>query len=141
MPFRGPFHSSVELKFSALRSVSVHSTVKRKGAKFSTTLNAIDSARASKEEHIVDKQPLVLVANEEFEMEIGGYQSEPESDEDEEQPNALHVASTPKTNTISKKRKASKKLLSSMNNNGSAIWNKGTALQKEVKMGQTNQSK
>ncbi|GAB4824604.1 hypothetical protein Ancab_007477 [Ancistrocladus abbreviatus] len=64
-------------------------SVKRKGAKFSTTLNAIDSARASKEEHIVDKQPLVLVANEEFEKEIGGYQSEPESDEDEEQPDAL----------------------------------------------------
>ncbi|GAB4829263.1 hypothetical protein Ancab_018930 [Ancistrocladus abbreviatus] len=88
--------------------------VKRKGPKFSATVNAIDSARASKEEHIVDKQPLVLVANEELEKEIVGYQSEPESDEDEEQPDALHVASTPKTNTISKKRKASKKLLSSM---------------------------
>ncbi|GAB4841409.1 hypothetical protein Ancab_022136 [Ancistrocladus abbreviatus] len=110
---------SMYMKIASLNSLYICifacvGSVKRKGAKFSATLNAIDSARASKEEHIVDKQPLVLVANEEFEKEIGGYQSEPESDEDEEQPDALHVASTPKTNTISKKRKASKKLLSSM---------------------------
>lgn len=60
---------------------------------------------------IVEKQPVItfvpLLANEEFEKEIGGYQSEPEEEEDtllEENPSG--------GNAVSKKRKASKKLQS-----------------------------
>ncbi|GAB4840479.1 hypothetical protein Ancab_021248 [Ancistrocladus abbreviatus] len=86
--------------------------VKRKGAKFSATANAINGARASVEEDIVEKQPLVLLANETFEIEKGDSQSEPEEDEDGKQPDALHVESTRRATSISKKRKASKKIQS-----------------------------
>ncbi|GMH31110.1 hypothetical protein Nepgr_032953 [Nepenthes gracilis] len=106
-----PFESTTILKDKDLIRV------KRKGDKLSATVNTIEGARISKEEDIVEKQPLItgvkLLANEEFQKETGGYHSESEEDEDEEQDGALHVEKNTNINTLSKKRKASKKLESS----------------------------
>lgn len=60
---------------------------------------------------IIDKPPVTtgmnLLANEEFEKESSGYESEPEEDMAEE---VEDVENSPEVKTVSKKRKASKDL-------------------------------
>ncbi|XP_065875018.1 coilin [Euphorbia lathyris] len=66
---------------------------------------------------IVDMQPVAsamnLLANEEFEKESGGYQSEEEEDAQEQEENEIHIESTPEDKNVSRKRKASKEIKSS----------------------------
>lgn len=72
-----------------------------------------DGVNLTEEGEIEEKQPVLthvpLLANEVFEKVTGGYQSEPEEDEDNQSEDELHVENSP----VSKKRKASKKLQSS----------------------------
>lgn len=62
---------------------------------------------------VLEKQPMSagikLFADEEFEKETGGYQSKPEDDELEGFEDTLVVNDRTDNNTVSKKRKASKK--------------------------------
>ena len=51
-----------------------------------------------------------LLANEEFELETGGYESEPEEDEPEKLKDTLHLDDRPDKKAVSKKRKAFKEL-------------------------------
>ena len=96
-------------------------------------IEAGDGPNLIEEEKIVEKQPVAtcvpLLANEEFEMETGGYQSEaeedednqetsgyhhePEEEEDKQSEDPLHVDKSSGGNGVSKKRKASKELHSS----------------------------
>ncbi|XP_038704428.1 coilin-like isoform X2 [Tripterygium wilfordii] len=66
---------------------------------------------------IVEKQPVAtgvqLLANDEFQKETGGYESESEEDEHEESVDAFAVESNPDEKKVAKKRKASRKLQSS----------------------------
>lgn len=68
-------------------------------------------------EKVPDDRPInagmKLLANEEFEKETGGYQSETEEDEPDQLEKTLHVDDRPDRKKVSKKRKASKKLRSS----------------------------
>lgn len=88
-------------------------SVKRKGELLSEIVEVSDGINLTEEDEIEEKQPVLtnvpLLANEEFEKETGGYQSEPEEDEDNQSEDELHVEISP----VSKKRKASKKLQSS----------------------------
>ena len=96
-------------------------------------VEAGDGANLIEEEKIVEKQPVApcvpLLANEEFEKETGGYQSEPKEDEDNQETSGyqhepeedeekqsedpLLVGNSSGGNGVSKKRKASKELQSS----------------------------
>lgn len=63
---------------------------------------------------IVETQPVAagmnLLANEEFEKESGGYQSEEEEDAPEQAKDAVQVEDSREVKKVSKKRKASKEL-------------------------------
>ncbi|GAB2292322.1 hypothetical protein Dimus_026569 [Dionaea muscipula] len=106
-----PFESTTILKDKDLIRVN------QRGDKMSKTINVTEEARTSEEEDLFDKLPLVpgmkLLANEEFEKETGGYQSEPQEDGDEEENDVLLVNSTPNMDSISRKRKSSKNFESS----------------------------
>lgn len=69
-------------------------------------VNLTEEDKIEEKQHVLTDVP--LLANEEFEKETGGYQSEPEEDEDNQSEDELHVENSP----VSKKRKASKKLQS-----------------------------
>ncbi|KMT07785.1 hypothetical protein BVRB_6g147070 [Beta vulgaris subsp. vulgaris] len=89
-------------------------SVKRNGLGLCNSLKASEEARLFVEDAIVEKQPLPsavrLLANEEFDKETGGYQSEIDEDEDEaEEP----VQNAQGGDVVSKKRKASSKIESS----------------------------
>ncbi|GMP57828.1 hypothetical protein CsSME_00021741 [Camellia sinensis var. sinensis] len=91
--------------------------VKMKGGMLYEIVEVGDGANIIEEGEIVEKQPALtsvpLLANEEFENETGGYQSEPEEDEDNQSEDTLHVENSSDRKVVSKKRKASKKLQSS----------------------------
>ncbi|KAK9276142.1 hypothetical protein L1049_005673 [Liquidambar formosana] len=105
-----PFESTCMLKDKDLIRV------KKKG-KSSDIIKVRDRTNSLEIEEIVEKQPVVtgvkLLANEEFDKEIGGYQSEPEDDEEDQSEDTLPVENTLGENAVSKKRKASRKLQSS----------------------------
>ncbi|KAF7124125.1 hypothetical protein RHSIM_Rhsim12G0039400 [Rhododendron simsii] len=102
-----PFESTCILKDKDVISV------KRKRELLSEIVEVSDGINLTEEDEIEEKQPVLtnvpLLANEEFEKETGGYQSEPEEEEDNQSEDELHVEISP----VSKKRKASKKLQSS----------------------------
>uniref|UniRef100_A0A5B6YIN3 Putative coilin isoform X3 n=1 Tax=Davidia involucrata TaxID=16924 RepID=A0A5B6YIN3_DAVIN len=91
--------------------------VKKKGGTSSDIIRVGDEAKPIEEEEIVEKQPVLtgvpLLTNGEFEKETGGYQSEPEEDEDYQSEDTLHVENLSGGNATSKKRKASQKIQSS----------------------------
>lgn len=95
-----PFESTCILKDKDIISV------KKKGGR---STNIVKVGDTTEEPEIVEKQPLhtgvPLLANEEFEKEAGGYQSESEKNEEQSEDTGV--------NAISKKRKASRKLHSS----------------------------
>ena len=86
--------------------------VKKKGSTSTEIIKIDDELNGSLNVvEIIDK-PLVtkgtnLLANEEFERESGGYETEPEEDVAEE---VEDVENSPEEKTVSKKRKASKDL-------------------------------
>ncbi|KAJ9554499.1 hypothetical protein OSB04_018544, partial [Centaurea solstitialis] len=90
------------------------SDVKRKGVALTEAIEAADACNLLDEAKINRNGPLdngiLLLANEEFDKETGGYQSESEEDEEEK----LEDEPSP-SETLSKKRKASTKLRSSKN--------------------------
>ncbi|XP_021293448.1 coilin isoform X2 [Herrania umbratica] len=91
-------------------------SVKKKGGKRTEILKVGDGLNSLEELEIVEQPPVntgvKLLASEEFDKQPGGYESEPEEDEQELEPleNEEHVESTPIQNIVSKKRKASEKL-------------------------------
>ncbi|XP_052185151.1 coilin isoform X2 [Diospyros lotus] len=91
--------------------------VERKGKTLSRIVQEDGGANLVVEDEIVEKQPVLtgmpLLASEEFEKEAGGYQSEPEQEEDRQSQDALHVESSHGGNVVSKKRKAAEKRQSS----------------------------
>lgn len=81
----------------------------------STDIIRVDDGRKAIEvEEVVEKQPVQagvkLLADEEFEKETGGYQSDAEEGEPDKLEDNLPVDDSPEKKTVSKKRKASKKL-------------------------------
>lgn len=97
---------------------SVHS-VKRKGGTLSEIALVDDGTDSLEIEEIVERRPLntgiKLLANEEFEKETGGYESESEEDEPHQLEDPLTVEDAPETGSSrrSKKRKLSNKPQSS----------------------------
>ncbi|KAM7528004.1 hypothetical protein LguiB_031414 [Lonicera macranthoides] len=91
--------------------------VKKKGSTLSDIIEVGDGANSVEEIDIDENQPihtgLPLIANEEFEKETGGCQSEAEEDEEEHPEEILPVENSSDAKAASKKRKASKKLKSS----------------------------
>lgn len=91
-------------------------SVKRKGG-ILTEITESDGLNSLEEIEIVENQPFLpgvnLLANEEFDKETGGYESESEEDELESLEDVLYVEDTQKDNKVSKKRKASNKIQSS----------------------------
>ncbi|KAL7241108.1 hypothetical protein ACSBR2_006686 [Camellia fascicularis] len=91
--------------------------VKKKGGMLYEIVEVGEGANIIEGGEIVEKQHALtsvpLLANEEFEKETGGYQSEPEEDEDNQSVDTLHVENSSDRKVVSKKRKASKKLQSS----------------------------
>ncbi|XP_024991465.1 coilin-like isoform X2 [Cynara cardunculus var. scolymus] len=85
--------------------------VRRKGAALTEAIEAADACNLLDEAEINRNEPInngmLLLANEEFDKETGGYQSESDAEEEklEDEPSPLE--------TLSKKRKASTKLRSS----------------------------
>lgn len=75
-----------------------------------------DGVNAFELEEVPDDKPIErgmkLLANEEFELETGGYESEPEEDEPDKLEDTLHLDDGPDKKSVSKKRKALKKLKS-----------------------------
>ncbi|GAB2292328.1 hypothetical protein Dimus_026575 [Dionaea muscipula] len=106
-----PFESTTILKDNDL----IH--VKQRGDKVSKTINVIEEARTSDEEDLFKKPSLVpamkLLANEEFEKETSGYQSDSQEDVDKEENVVLLVNSTSNMDPISRKRKSAKNFESS----------------------------
>lgn len=97
--------------------------MKRNGLGLCNSLKATEEARLFVEDAIVEKQPLPsavrLLANEEFDKETGGYQSEIDEDEDEaEEP----VQNAQGGDVVSKKRKASSKIDSSKYVSGNLLY-------------------
>lgn len=92
-------------------------SVKKKGSTLSDIIEVGDGANSVEEIDIEENQPihtgLPLLANEEFEKETGGYQSEAEEDEEEHPEEIMPVENSSDAKAASKKRKASKKLKSS----------------------------
>ncbi|XVF02580.1 hypothetical protein REPUB_Repub04eG0186900 [Reevesia pubescens] len=94
-------------------------SVKKKGGKSTEILKLGNGLNSLEELEIVGQLPantsVKLLANEEFNKETGGYESEPEEDEQELEPleNQAQVETTPIENMVSKKRKARDKLPSS----------------------------
>ncbi|KAF8015607.1 hypothetical protein BT93_H1200 [Corymbia citriodora subsp. variegata] len=88
--------------------------VKRKQGSSRDAGKLRDVENALEEIEFVEKQPLQtglkLLANEEFEKESGGYESESEDDECGHSHGSLNKEDTSNNNAVSKKRKASKKL-------------------------------
>ncbi|KAL6969371.1 hypothetical protein U1Q18_029084 [Sarracenia purpurea var. burkii] len=105
-----PFESTRILKDSDVIRVT------RKGEKLIENVKLGYGANLVEDE-IVEKQTLLtgvpLLANEEFEKETGGYQSESEEGEHRHSQDTLHVENSCERNVVSKKRKAAKKLQSS----------------------------
>ena len=93
--------------------------MKKKGRKSTEIIEVGNGLNSLEELEIVEQSPVntgvKLLANEEFNKEIGGYESEPEEDEQElkQLENQARVESTPIENMVSKKRKARDKLPSS----------------------------
>ncbi|XP_057493949.1 coilin-like isoform X2 [Actinidia eriantha] len=91
--------------------------VKRKGRILREVVEAGDGSNLIEEEKNVEKQPVAtcvpLLANEEFETDTGGYQSEAEEDVYKQSEDPLLVDKSSGGNGVSKKRKASKELHSS----------------------------
>ncbi|XP_011034044.1 PREDICTED: coilin isoform X2 [Populus euphratica] len=88
--------------------------VKKKGSTSTEIIKIDDGLNDSLNVvEIIDKPPVTkgtnLLANEEFEKESGGYETEPEEDVAEE---VEDVENSPEVKTVSKKRKASKDLRS-----------------------------
>lgn len=81
-------------------------SVKKKGRKSSNAVKVADKNGSADELEIV--KGVELLANEEFNKESGGYQSDSEDDED-----ANAVENTLGGNALSKKRKASEGLVGS----------------------------
>ncbi|VVA13303.1 PREDICTED: coilin [Prunus dulcis] len=94
-------------------------SVKRKGGTLSEIALVDDGTDSLEIEEIVERRPLntgiKLLANEEFEKETGGYESESEEDEPYQLEDPLTVEDAPETGTSrrSKKRKLSNKPQSS----------------------------
>lgn len=88
--------------------------VKKKQGTSRDTIKPRDVEDALEEIEFVEKQPvqtgLKLLANEEFEKEAGGYESESEEDEHGQSHGSLNEEDMSNNNVVSKKRKASKKL-------------------------------
>lgn len=88
-------------------------SVKKKGVR---STNIVKVGDTTEEPEIVEKQPLhtgvPLLANEEFEKEACGYQSESEENEEQSE-DTMPLENSAGVNAISKKRKASRKLHSS----------------------------
>lgn len=80
--------------------------MKKKGSKSSNVLKVTDKNGVAEEQGIV--KGVQLLANEEFNKETGGYQSDSEEDED-----ADAIENTSGGNALSKKRKASERLVGS----------------------------
>lgn len=95
-----PFESTCFLKDKEIISV------KKKGRKSSNVVTVTDKNGSAEEQGIV--KGVQLLANEEFNKESGGYQSESEEDED-----ADAIENTSGGNALSKKRKASERLVGS----------------------------
>ncbi|XP_074274384.1 coilin isoform X2 [Silene latifolia] len=89
-------------------------SVKRKETRSLNASKAVQEATTYIYDGIVEKLPLPsgvkLLANEEFDKETGGYQSESEKDEDEGVKSTSPVQNTPNAALASKKRKSSSKL-------------------------------
>ncbi|KAH9625352.1 hypothetical protein KSS87_015181 [Heliosperma pusillum] len=89
-------------------------SVKRKETRFLNASKAVQETTAYIEDGIVEKLPLPsglkLLANEEFDKETGGYESEPEKDEDDGVKSTSPVQNIPNGDLASKKRKSSSKL-------------------------------
>ncbi|XVF85077.1 hypothetical protein PTKIN_Ptkin17bG0089400 [Pterospermum kingtungense] len=97
-----PFESTCIFKDKDIISVN------RKGGKSCEIIEVGDGLNSLEELEIVEQFPantggVKLLANEEFNKETGGYESEVELEQLE---NQAQVASTPVENTVSKKRKA-----------------------------------
>ncbi|XWS22673.1 hypothetical protein CRYUN_Cryun29cG0056200 [Craigia yunnanensis] len=94
-------------------------SVKKKGGKSTEIIEVGNGLNSLEELEIVEQSPVntgvKLLANEELNKETGGYESEPEEDEQElkQLENQVLVESTPIENIVSKKRKARDKLPSS----------------------------
>ncbi|XVE92304.1 hypothetical protein REPUB_Repub01dG0085500 [Reevesia pubescens] len=94
-------------------------SVKKKGGKSTEMIKVGNGLNSLGELEIIEQPPVNTgvrrLAFEEFNKETGGYESEPEEDEQELEPleNQRQVESTPIENMISKKRKARDKLPSS----------------------------
>ncbi|XP_010251018.1 PREDICTED: coilin isoform X2 [Nelumbo nucifera] len=91
--------------------------VKKKGDTLTEISRLEEKKNYAEDSEIVEKRPLLtrveLLAFEEFEKESGGYQSEPEEEEDDRIEDTLHVVNTSSGQKISKKRKSSKKIQNS----------------------------
>ncbi|PON64280.1 Coilin [Parasponia andersonii] len=88
--------------------------LKKKRGPCTDIVRVRDGRKSNEEEEALEKLPvhegMKLLANEEFENESGGYQSEAEEGELEKLVDKSHVDDIPEKNRVSKKRKASKKL-------------------------------
>ncbi|KAL5552774.1 hypothetical protein UlMin_040175 [Ulmus minor] len=91
--------------------------VKKKQGVTNDVLQVCDGKNTCELEGIGDEQPanagMKLLANEEFELETGGYGSESEEDDPDDGEDELLVDDKPEKKTVSKKRKASEKLQNS----------------------------
>lgn len=91
-------------------------SVKRKGGAVIDLLEVGDETNCSEDEAIVENQHIhrgvKLLANEEFDKETGGYESESEEDEPDQPEQTVQVETASAGNAGSKKRKASRKLKS-----------------------------
>lgn len=91
-------------------------SVKRKGGAVIDLLEVGDETNCSEDEAIVENQHthrgVKLLANEEFDKETGGYESESEEDEPDQPEETVQVETASAGNAGSKKRKASRKLKS-----------------------------
>lgn len=91
-------------------------SVKRKGGAVIDLLEVGDETNCSEDEAIVENQHIhrgvKLLANEEFDKETGGYESESEEDEPDQPEETVQVETASAGNAGSKKRKASRKLKS-----------------------------
>ncbi|KAF3431175.1 hypothetical protein FNV43_RR25905 [Rhamnella rubrinervis] len=94
--------------------------VKKKRVTSDDIIAVCDGVNTSELEEVPDDKPMgegmKLLTNEEFELETGGYESEPEEDEPDKLEDILHLDDRPHLDdkpdkeTVSKKRKALKKL-------------------------------
>lgn len=100
-----------------VNSVFLCYRVKKKQGTSRDTAKLRDVENALEEIEFVEKQPvhtgLKLIANEEFEKETGGYESESEEDACGQSHGSLNEEDASNSNAVSKKRKASKKLVGS----------------------------